>query len=193
MVDRNIELRDGVIVLRPLAPRDERAYFEAVSTSIPELSPWLAWCSPEYKFEHTRGWLARLPGEWQTGTIYAFAIFDQLDGRLLGGCGLSQVDLSVRLANLGYWVRSDQRGRGIAPRAARLTAKFGFEKLALVRAEIIVSVHNTRSLRAAEKAGAHREGVLRNRLVIRDQVHDAVMHSLTPADFSLALPGLTKL
>jgi RimJ/RimL family protein N-acetyltransferase len=96
------------------------------------------------------------------------------------------------MANLGFWVRSDHRGQGIATRATRLTARFGIDILSLVRVEIIVSVHNIPSLRAAEKAGAHREGILRNRLIIRDQVHDVVMHSLIPADFSLPMPGLSK-
>jgi len=32
----------------------------------------------------------------------------------------------------------------------------------------------------AEKAGATREGILRNRLVVRDKVYDAVMFSLIP-------------
>ena len=192
MIDRDIELSDGKIVLRPPTPRDEDAFFEAVSASIPELSPWLAWCSPDYQIEVTHSWLTRQPDDWHAGTNYAFAVFDQQDGQLLGGCGLSQVDVNFRLANLGYWVRSDHRGQGIATRATRLTAHFGIEMLSLVRVEIIVSVHNTPSLRAAEKAGAHREGILRNRLIIRDQVHDVVMHSLTPADFSLAMPGLSK-
>ena len=192
MIERSIELSDGVVALRPTTKQDENAFFEAVSISIPDLSPWLAWCRPEYSIDDHRSWVARIPGEWQNGTGYAFSIFDKVDGQLLGGCGLSQVDVNFRLANLGYWVRSDARGRGIAPRATRLTAQFGFEVLGLVRVEIIISGNNTPSLRAAEKAGAHREGVLRNRLVIRDQVHDAVMHSLTPADFNLALPGLSK-
>jgi hypothetical protein len=34
----------------------------------------------------------------------------------------------------------------------------------------------------AEEAGAGREGVLRNRLILGGQVHDAVMHSLVPED-----------
>jgi RimJ/RimL family protein N-acetyltransferase len=192
MIDRDVELSDGEIVLRPPTQGDEHAFYKAVRASIPEISPWLAWCSPDYKIEDTRSWLTRQPDAWHAGTNYAFAVIDQQDGQLLGGCGLSQVDVNFRLANLGYWVRSDQRGRGIAPRATRLTARFGIEMLALVRVEIIVSVHNTPSLRVAEKAGAHREGVLRNRLIIRDQVHDVVMHSLTPADFSLPMTGLSK-
>jgi RimJ/RimL family protein N-acetyltransferase len=41
---------------------------------------------------------------------------------------------------------------------------------------------NAASQRVAEKLGATREGVLRNRILIHDQVHDAVMFSLIPSD-----------
>jgi hypothetical protein len=83
------------------------------------------------------------------------------------------------LANLGYWVRTSATGHGVATRAARLVAQFGIEKIGLLRVEIVVAIGNIASMRVAEKAGAKREGILRNRLVGRDKVLDAVMHSLT--------------
>jgi RimJ/RimL family protein N-acetyltransferase len=46
-------------------------------------------------------------------------------------------------------------------------------------------VGNTPSLRAAEKSGAQREGVLRNRITVREKIYDAVMYSLTPQDFGI--------
>lgn len=73
-------------------------------------------------------------------------------------------------------------GQGIAPAATRLLAKWGFEAVKLIRIEIVVNTANQRSLRAAEKAGAKREGVLRNRLYLQDKAHDAVMHSLIPGE-----------
>ncbi len=192
MIKRDMELTDGDIVLRPPNHGDEEAVFKAVRSSITDLSPWLVWCSPEYCLADTRSWINQLPGLWQQGTDHSFAVFQQHDGRLIGGCGLSQVDLNFRMANLGYWVRSDQRGRKIAARAACLAAQFGFARLELVRLEMIISIRNIPSLWAAEKTGAHREGVLRNRLVIHEKVQDAVMHSLTPADFNLGLRGFSK-
>jgi len=62
-------------------------------------------------------------------------------------------------------------------------AYFGFRNLDLNRLEILIAVDNRASQRVAEKVGAVREGVLRNRLVVRDKVHDAVMFSLIPSDF----------
>ena len=52
----------------------------------------------------------------------------------------------------------------------------------LLRAEIVVAVGNHASLRVAQKAGAKREGILRDRLIVRDKIYDAVMHSLTRQD-----------
>jgi len=95
---------------------------------------------------------------------------------------LNEIRKESRRANLGYWVRTDRTGLGVAVAAAKLLAKWGFEVLGLKRIEITVAVENVRSLRVAEKAGAKREGILRNRLMLHDIPHDAVMHSLIPGE-----------
>ena len=88
-----------------------------------------------------------------------------------------------RFCNLSYWVRTRRTRQGIASCAARLAARFAFETAGLVRAEIIIAIGNIASQRSAEKAGAHYEGILLKRMVVRTDVYDAVMYSLTPADF----------
>jgi ribosomal-protein-serine acetyltransferase len=70
----------------------------------------------------------------------------------------------------------------VAAKAALLVARLGFEDLELHRVEIVIAVENERSQRVAEKTGAQREGVLRNRLSIAARRHDAVMFSLVAAD-----------
>jgi ribosomal-protein-serine acetyltransferase len=69
----------------------------------------------------------------------------------------------------------------------RLAARFGFEELKLRRIEIVVAVGNEASQRVAEKAGAKREGVLRNRLVVGDAAHDTMMNSFIPEGFGIKL------
>jgi RimJ/RimL family protein N-acetyltransferase len=87
------------------------------------------------------------------------------------------------MANLGYWVRSSATKRGVASAATRLIARFGFRELGFQRLEIVAATGNGASQRAAEKAGATREGVLRKRLLINGQPHDAVLYSLVAEDF----------
>ena len=180
-------LTDGVIKLRPWQIGDAPGGFEAVCESLEALKPWMSWAHDDYRQEELLGFIQNSIEGWEKNDFYNFVITDALDGTVIGGSGLNNLNRVYRLANLGYWVRSSRRGQGIAPRAARLAARFGIERLGLLRAEIVVAVGNSASLRAAEKSGAQREGILRNRITVRDQVFDAVLHSLTPQDFGIKL------
>jgi RimJ/RimL family protein N-acetyltransferase len=111
------------------------------------------------------------------GQEYAFAIVSP-EGRLLGGCGLNQINRLHRFANLGYWVRTSATGRGVATEAVRQLSAFAFQSTDLVRLEIVCAVGNERSQRVAERAGATREGVLRQRLLLHGQPVDATLYSL---------------
>ena len=179
---KKIELTDGKVTLRPYRMNDSPATFQAIKESAAEIGVWLPFAHPDYSLRENRKWLKKRPGDWKKQKGYEFAIFDAKDGTMIGGCGLNGIDHLNRKANLGYWVRTSHTGRGVAPAAAILLAKWGFEVLKLTRIEIMVAVGNERSLRVAEKVGAKREGVLRNRLVIRDIAYDGVMHSLIPGD-----------
>jgi RimJ/RimL family protein N-acetyltransferase len=181
-MERNVELTDDTILIRPCELADAQRVYEAVRESIAEVSPWAPWCRPEYSLEDARTWLASLPEAWAKGTDYDFAVVHPHDGAWLGGCGLNQFNHVHHFGNLGYWTRTSRTGRGIATAAVRLLARFGFEALKLKRIEIVAAVGNQASQQVAEKAGATREGVLRSRHVVRDKVYDAVMFSLLPQD-----------
>jgi RimJ/RimL family protein N-acetyltransferase len=176
-------LVDGDILVRPVELTDEQALFEAVRESIPEVSPWLGWCHENYSIDETREFLRLRADKSQGDEWYSFGVFDRNDGgRFLGGIGLNFINRVHQFGNLGYWVRTSANGKGVAARASRLVAKFGFEELGLQRIEIVAAVSNIPSQRVAEKIGAVREGVLRKRLLIGGESHDAVLFSLVRED-----------
>jgi RimJ/RimL family protein N-acetyltransferase len=176
------ELSDGVIRLRPYSEDDADELYRAVRESMSELRPWMAWCHPDYSIEESRDWLAARAEARSKGTEYDFHISDARTGEYLGGTGLNQIKELYRAANLGYWISSRATGRGVATRAARMVARFGFEELNLVRIEIVAAVGNLASQRVAEKVGAFREGVMRKALIINGVAHDAVLTSLVAED-----------
>jgi ribosomal-protein-serine acetyltransferase len=184
-IPRSIHLNssDGRLLLRPYELDDAPEIYEAVIISKTELSPWMDWCTPQYSIQDTRDWLLTLPGAWGRREIYGFAVLNAVTQQFLGGCGLSHFQWDYKLANLGYWVRSDRTAEGIATEAALTVARFGIEGLGLRRVEIIVAMDNSASRRVAEKTGAKFEGILRNRIKIGDRNFDAAMHSLIPDDF----------
>ena len=176
------ELSNGKITIRRYKDSDVEALFDAVSESIPELQPWMPWCNENYGLVDSGGWVLSRKQAWQDGDEYSFVITDAKADTFIGGVGLNLLREEKKVANLGYWVRTSHRGRGIAARAAILAAQLGFRELNLRRIEIIAAVGNTASQRAAEKAGAKREGTLRQGLIISDQTHDAILYSLLPQD-----------
>jgi ribosomal-protein-serine acetyltransferase len=180
---KTLVLTDGKINLRPYCDNDIESSYQAIRESLAELAPWLPFAYPNYSRKETRDWIKNRPKDWKKGIGYEFAILDAGDNStMLGGCGLNGVSKLDHRANLGYWVRTGRMGQGIAPAATRLLARWGFETLKLTRIEVIVATGNQRSLRAAEKSGARREGVLRNRVYVRDKLYDAVMFSFIPGE-----------
>lgn len=178
-------LRGHGLRLRLFRPSDAELLYEAVSGSIPEISPWLPWCHADYSIEDSRTWLDQQPELVRNKEAFPFAIFSDQDPdetRLLGGCGLAGFDKAHSLCNLGYWVRSQEAGQGIATKATLLCAGYALDELKVARVEIVVQVGNTASLRVAQKVGALEEGVLRNRIRHHGQDLDAVMFSLVPGD-----------
>ncbi|BET65480.1 GNAT family N-acetyltransferase [Opitutales bacterium ASA1] len=182
------ELDDGVVALRPLGPEHALAMAEAAAESRDRLSPWLPWCTPQYGPAHAAEFAGSRPEAWVDATEYAFAIFADAPERFVGVCGLNELRPLHHTANLGYWVRSSATGRGYAPAAARLLARFGLLHLPLRRIEIVVAVDNRASCRAAIKSGARHEGTLRNRLYLHGRSHDAEVYSFVPTDFEIADP-----
>ena len=181
-----INLADGIITLRPFEFGEEGRLFAAIQESLHELHPWMSWATEGYTLETARNFIAITRNEWSRGTLYSFAVISAETGDFLGACGLSHFHPVYKFCNLGYWVRTSRHGQGIAGRAARLVAQFAFERANVIRAEIVIAKDNHASKRVAEKIGAHYEGILLNRITVRENIHDAHMFSLLPPDFGLA-------
>lgn len=184
-MDTNIQLTDGLILLRPPRPEDLPALIEAVHESMAELHPWMDWATEAYNEASARNWLEHVQLAWEHASGFQFAITDAASGQYIGNCGVDGINEKYRFCNLSYWVRTSRTRQGIAGRAMHLAARFAFETAGLVRAEIAIARENIASQRAAVKAGAHYEDILPNRMVVRMDVYDAVMYTLTPADFGL--------
>jgi RimJ/RimL family protein N-acetyltransferase len=182
------ELTDGELLLRPLARGDRDAMYAAVIESIAQVSPWLPWCHTGYSIAETESFIELCITAWAQQAHFPLAIFDAQTGQYFGGTGLNHIDRQNRLGSIGYWVRTSAVGRGIAPKAVRLVARFAFDTLKLSRIEIAARPDNRASRRVAEKSGAKLETIARNRIVQHGRPYDAALYSLIPADLAIK-PG----
>jgi len=181
-IEKDVHYSDGAIRIRPCCRDDAGDVYEAVRESMSALSLFMPWCHADYSRKDSVNYLELCERGWDLGTEFGFSILSERGGAFLGLCGINHLNTSLLLGNLGYWVRTTRTGEGIATRAALLAARFGFERLGLKRLEIVVEPSNGASLRVAQKTGAVREGLMRNRVRFRTQSRDAVMYSLVPED-----------
>jgi RimJ/RimL family protein N-acetyltransferase len=177
------------ISIRTFRPDDAPALYEAVRESVPELSCWLPWCRPDYDQANALQFIGTREPAWFKSEEYSFVIVESTSGRLLGGTGINHVEPEHKFANLGYWVRTSDTRKGVASTAIQLTGRFAFGELGLHHIQILAAADNIPSQRAAGKAGARREALLRHRLMIHGTPHDAVLFSLVAADLPARPPG----
>ena len=170
-------LTDGEVVLRMRREQDMDAIVEA--SRDPETQRRLN--DGPLREEAQRESVARVEHQWATGKGAPFVIADARDDRPLGLVNL-QLREDAEVANLAVSVFPEARGRGIAARALRLCALWGLRDLGLARVAAEAAVDNHASIRAIEKAGFQREGVLRAHCETHGVRHDCVMFSLVAAD-----------
>lgn len=87
-----------------------------------------------------------------------------------------------RCWNVGIGLLPDHRGRGIGTAAQRLLVDYLFSVSDAVRIEAGTLTDNIGELRALEKAGFHREGVLRSAQYLDGQWRDVVLFSRLRSD-----------
>jgi RimJ/RimL family protein N-acetyltransferase len=119
-----------------------------------------------------------------------FVVVDESDpDRFLGTVGWSfHVPAALRIADVGYSVHPESRGRGVASRALRTVTRWlttDADGPRLARVQLDHSVENPASCRTALAAGFALEGVRTGYLPLRDRDapdgvrrHDVCLHGL---------------
>lgn len=142
-------LDDGVVSLRPPVEADADDVWAACQD--PDISRFTTVPSP-YERQHAVSWIEEVARNWSEGGDSAsFLITDSGTGELWGACAL--IGIQPDRAEIGYWVKRDARGRGIAVRAVRLVSEWALLELGVEQVDLLTDVRNQASQRVAEKAG----------------------------------------
>ena len=174
-------LRDGVVELRPWG---EDGDVEAITAACNDraIAEFLDVIPFPYTEADAREFIARTREGWSNGTTSTFAVV--VEGKAVGSIGVSWKRPDDGVAEVGYWVAPEARGRGVGTRALKLAARWVFGRQGMERLQLRADERNPASRRVAEKAGFTQEGILRSshynpRL---DRRVDFVMYSLLRAE-----------
>ena len=146
------KLSDGVVALRHWREADARTVVACIDGD-EEIARWLDQVPQPYTLAHALGYI-------RSDSEEKYAVTEAATGVVLGSIGLTW-NPPHDVAEVGYWVRSGARGRGITTRALGIITRHAIASGA-ARVQLRADVENASSRRGAEKAGFRQEGVLRS-------------------------------
>jgi RimJ/RimL family protein N-acetyltransferase len=106
-----------------------------------------------------------------------------VDGGLVGRCGMFSFDHLARSAEVGLSFGPEHRGKGYGREALRVLLDYGFTYRNLRRVWLETTVTNEAALRAYAAAGFVEEGRLREHAYIEGAYVDAVRMAVLRADW----------
>ena len=173
-------LAAGGIVLRRPDPSDIPWITAACSDR--ELSRYVPGIPYPYAQADARAFIERAARAWAEGSAATFVI-----SKVPGGTGLGTIALHLAagdtgLAEVGYWLAREARGRGAATIAVQLVSRWAFSVVGIDRVSLQTAPGNLASQRVAERAGFTREGTLRAWMPAPGGRRHSVMFSLLATD-----------
>jgi ribosomal-protein-alanine N-acetyltransferase len=116
------------------------------------------------------------------GQDFICAVELRATGEVLGNCALFHPDEQCRRAEIGFSLQRKHWGRGYMYEAASAVIEHAFGELKLRRIEADIDPRNGASARLLERLGFVREGLLRERWRVGDEVSDSALYGLLEGD-----------
>jgi RimJ/RimL family protein N-acetyltransferase len=145
------------VTLHRASQGDLAELVESVNASLDELRPWMPWARDPATRHSIGGFLDQADLSWESGAEFQFAIRGRHGGEpraMLGFCGLHN-RIGPGGLEIGYWVRSDCTGRGVATAAAAGLCGAALAMDGVSRVEIHCDAGNTASAAIPPKLGFH--------------------------------------
>lgn len=139
--------------------------------------PTIGTLAPEADEAEALAWVARQQQRYADKTGFSFAIAEAATDRAVGHCGLWLGELSAGRASAGYAIVPSARGEGLAADALTALTGFAWSIPQLHRIALYIELWNVGSIRTAERAGYHAEGLLRSYQLIGGVRRDMLLYA----------------
>ena len=168
------------LLLRPLHEADAPALFAMFSDPL-VMRYWssLPWTS----IDAANAMIARDRKAMADGEQLRLALERRDDGAFIGICTLFAFSAQCRRAEIGYGLASHAWGRAYMDEALRALLVHAFTALELNRIEADIDPRNLASARSLERLGFQKEGHLRERWIVGDEVSDTALYGLLRGDW----------
>lgn len=128
--------------------------------------------------------LAGIHEDFHRRTLFQWGIELAATPPIIGTCTLASLDGENRRAELGFALGRFHWGNGYVSEALPVLLRFAFENLDLHRLTADADPRNAPSIRALERLGFQREGLLREHYLVQGEPQDGLVFGLLRSEWS---------
>ena len=150
------ELETARLLLRLPVLEDAELIFRKYARDT-QVTRYLVW-RPHENIQVTRDFIQRCILCWQAGTAFPRVVVRKADRQLVG---MLELRIDGFRADFGYVLARDYWGNGYATEISKAVIAWALQQAHIFRVWATCDVENLASARVLEKAGMHREGILR--------------------------------
>lgn len=106
------------------------------------------------------------------------------NNKLIGICCLGDFEIKARRAEIGYDLMQTEWNKGYATEAVKSVVNFGLKQMDLNRIESFITPGNDASVKVLEKANFIKEGIVRERDLIKNKLEDGIIMAILQKDIN---------
>jgi [ribosomal protein S5]-alanine N-acetyltransferase len=163
------------LILRKLTDNDVEDIFEYANRQ--DVTEFLIWY-PHKNIQDSADFVKFTWKQFQKEISIVWGIEIKEDKKMIGTIDLRNWNTNDRCGDIGYAIAPKYWKRGITSEALNAVINFGFEKLQLNRIEAHCEEENTGSWKVMEKCGMKFEGILREKVFIKDRFRSMKIYSI---------------
>jgi RimJ/RimL family protein N-acetyltransferase len=158
----------GTLTLRPSCEEDIESIYQACQD--PLISHFTT-VPPNYTLEYAQLFVRQHDPEGLQSKREIRFVIESNHGEtpvMAGVISFHSPNFNNKVAEIGYWIAKEHRGRSIGTNAVKVLTNFGFETMGWNRIEAMIDNDNEASKKVVTRAGYEHEGLLRQRVIRSD-------------------------
>jgi len=178
------------LVLRRIESTDCEDMFEySADVNVTKYLTWL----PHINISETRDYLSDIQKKYESGKFFDWGLVYKADGRFVGTCGFTSINLAQNSCEVGYVLSRRYWGMGLIPEALECVMDFAFNYLGFDKVEGRFLDGNKNSKKVMEKVGMTYEKIDYNVLHIKGEYKTVHTYSITKTAFENRRNALNKI
>jgi RimJ/RimL family protein N-acetyltransferase len=178
------------LTLRFLSEADLSAVYDIFShAEVMRYWSYLPWTDRS----HAQQWLMKVLEGYRTRNALQLGIERRADNVLVGTCTLFQFHVVSCRAEIGYALGRPYWGSGYMHEALQALLYYAFQTLELNRLEADIDPRNQASAKVLERLGFQKEGHLRERWIVNDEISDTWLYGLLRREWQERLSASSRL